>query len=309
MAAYKYKLIVITGATATGKTRLAARLAYDLDGEIISADSRQVYRGMDIGSGKDKADYLINNREISHHLIDIHDPGYEYNIHEFGRDFTRSLNEIQSRQKRPILCGGSGLYIETALCGHASTHTPNNQILREELSTLGQDDLVARLLRNRPVHNTTDTTNRERLIRAIEISEASTNNLRPPRIPHLMIGLRLERQILRQKITNRLTNRLNDGLIEEVQELLHAGIKPESLTFYGLEYKFVTLYVTGKISYLQLFELLNTAIHQFAKRQETWFRRMEKNGFIIHWMDASLPADELTNQAHQIINNIEKTNG
>lgn len=302
MADYYPKLIVVTGATATGKTRLAVRLAYDLDGEIISADSRQVYRGMDIGSGKDKAEYLINNLKINHHLIDIHDPGYEYNIHEFGRDFTRSMDEIKSRLKRPILCGGSGLYVETALRGHASTYTPHNQALREELSALSHAELVARLLRTRSIHNTTDTSDTERLIRAIEISEAPVDKSNQKTIPHLIIGLRLERSVLRQKITKRLTNRLQNGLIEEVDELLHSGVKPESLTFYGLEYKFVTLYVTGMITQQQLFEQLNTAIHQFAKRQETWFRRMERNGFVIHWLDADLPFEELIHRAHHIIN-------
>lgn len=296
------ELIVIIGATATGKTKLAARLAYDLNGEIISADSRQVYRGMDMGTGKDLADYVVNGIKIPYHLIDIHEPGHEYNIHDFGNDFRQSLDLVYKNGKQPILCGGSGLYVETVIKGYATDNVPENSQLRDELNLCSDAELISRLLATKKVHNTTDLTERARLIRAIEIGEYAKNNQSKTIIlKHLMIGLKLERQTLRQRITDRLTQRLNKGMIMEVKSLLDKGISPETLIFYGLEYKYLTWYVTGKISYSQMFNELNTAIHQFAKRQETWFRRMEKHGFTIHWIDASLPFESIAETAHQII--------
>ncbi|OFY16506.1 MAG: tRNA (adenosine(37)-N6)-dimethylallyltransferase MiaA [Bacteroidetes bacterium GWE2_42_24] len=295
------KLIVITGATATGKTKLAVRLAYDLNGEIISADSRQVYRGMNIGTGKDLADYEINGIKIPYHLIDIHEPGHEYNIHDFGHDFRHALQLIDKKGRQPVLCGGSGLYIETAIKGYASDSVPENPHLRDELRLYSDTELRDHLMILRKVHNTTDLTDRTRLIRAIEIGRHIANKPPETHIQHLMIGLKLERHVLRQRITDRLTQRLDEGMINEVYTLLDRGIEPEALVFYGLEYKYLTWYAIGKLSYKQMFSGLNTAIHQFAKRQETWFRRMEKNGFIIHWIDAALPFESVAKAAHQII--------
>jgi len=294
-------LIVITGATATGKTKLATRLAFDLNGEIISADSRQLYRGMDMGTGKDLADYVVNGTIIPYHLIDIHEPGFEYNIHDFGIDFQQSLNIVNNKGKQPILCGGSGLYVETAIKGYAAHTVQEDDKLREELNLYSDSELRDRLFAIKKVHNTTDLTERARLIRAIEIGEHSKNCQPKAVLKHLIIGLKLERQTLRQRITDRLIQRLNDGMISEVQSLLDRGIRPEALVFYGLEYKYLTWYATGKISYDQMFNELNTAIHQFAKRQETWFRRMEKNGFKIHWIDAALPFETIAENAHKII--------
>lgn len=294
-------LIVVTGATATGKTKLATRLAFDLNGEIISADSRQLYRGMDMGTGKDLADYVVNGTNIPYHLIDIHEPGYEYNIHDFGIDFHQSLNIVYNNGKQPILCGGSGLYVETAIKGYAAEIVPEDHKLREELSLYSDSELRDRLLAIKKVHNTTDLTERARLIRAIEIGEHSKNYQPKAILKHLIIGLKLERQTLRQRITDRLIQRLNEGMISEVQSLLDQGIRPEALIFYGLEYKYLTWYATGKISYNQMFNELNTAIHQFAKRQETWFRRMEKHGFKIHWIDAALPFEAIAENALKII--------
>lgn len=298
-----HKLIVVTGATATGKTRLAAWMAHRFNGEIISGDSRQVYRGMDIGTGKDLADYKIGDQPIPYHLIDIHDPGHEYNIHDFGHDFRNCLTDIQSRGKQPLLCGGSGLYIEAALKDYASATVPENKQLRDELSKLTPEELRQRLMSSRTVHNTTDLIEKERLIRAIEIAEFPVHNTGQTVLRHMMIGLKLERGQLRQNITSRLMSRLDNGMVEETRSLLGKGIPPESLIFYGLEYKYLTLFVTGKLSYEQMATQLNTAIHQFAKRQETWFRRMERQGFVIHWIDASLPFTAITNTATQIIEN------
>ena len=289
-------MITILGPTATGKTRLAAQVAHQLNGEIISADSRQVYRGMDIGTGKDYADYQVDGRQIPFHLVDIADAGYEYNVFEFREDFYMAFAEIQNRRKQPILCGGTGLYLEAVLSGYKMVKVPVNAELREKLSSKTIHELNLILSEFRELHNTTDSTDIQRTIRAIEIEEYLKNHTRQlndfPQIKSVIFGLQFDRQIIRQRITERLKSRLEGGMIEEVKTLLDSGLQPAQLSFYGLEYRFLTDYVTGKITYDDMFALLNTAIHQFAKRQMTWFRRMEKKGFQIHWIDGNLKDSE-----------------
>ena len=287
-----YDLIVLTGPTATGKTKLAAQIAYELDGEIISADSRQVYKGMDIGTGKDLADYVINGKIIPSHLVDMVEPGYEFNVFEYRQEFDKAFAHIRKRDKQAIMCGGTGLYLEAALAGYNMLKVPENPALRKKLLTYSHDELIEKLAALKPLHNTTDTSSRERLVRAIEIetyqkdkiSERSNN----PGFSYIIFALDFPRNIIRERITERLKLRLENGMTEEVQQLLKKGLKPEQLTFYGLEYKYITQYVTGEILWDEMFRKLNTAIHQFAKRQMTWFRRMEKKGFEINWIDGML---------------------
>lgn len=292
----RYDLIVITGPTATGKTRLAAELADMMDGEVISADSRQVYKGMDIGTGKDLADYVVSGRVVPAHLIDMLEPGYEFNVFEFQNHFIQAFEHIRKRGKQAFMCGGTGLYIEAALAKYRLLKVPVNQKLRKELELLSQDELVSRLENLRPLHNTTDTTERKRLIRAIEIE--TYNDKFPeerkdyPEFSYIIFALDFPRKEIRERITERLKNRLENGMIQEIQELIKKGLKPDQLMFYGLEYKYITQYVTGEINYDEMFGKLNTAIHQFAKRQMTWFRRMERRGFKIHWIDGSLDNSE-----------------
>jgi tRNA dimethylallyltransferase len=287
----KHNLIVILGPTASGKTRLAVRLAKDISSEIISADSRQVYRGMDIGTGKDLSEYVVNGVSVPYHLIDIVDPTYEFNVFEYQKSFYKSFSEISSRAIIPIVVGGTGLYIESIIMGYRMMEVPENSALRKELDKKDLRDLVKRLLTLNPeVHNTTDLKDRNRCIRAIEIMEyagagkGAYEEDRPIIIP-LVIGVRWERDMLRQKITNRLIERLQSGMIDEVKRLNESGIGWEKLNYFGLEYRYVGLYLQGKISYDDMFQKLNTRIHQFAKKQETWFRRMEKRGIKIFWID------------------------
>jgi len=290
------KLITILGPTATGKTKLAAYLSDRIGGEIISADSRQVYRGMDIGTGKDIDDYCIEGKKIRNHLVDIANPGDEYNVYEFQRDFRKAFNQIVDHNKVPVLCGGTGMYIDAILSGYELMKVPEDKQLRLGLESLTQEMLVDKLQQLGKLHNTTDITNRSRTIRAIEIGEYEKTN--PECIPEKIVvdsinfGIYFERSVLRERITERLKARLEGGMIEEVQGLLNNGLKVEQLTFYGLEYRFVTQYVIGVISYDEMFQKLNTAIHQFAKRQMTWYRRMEKKGILVHWIDGALPMDE-----------------
>ncbi len=282
-------LLVITGPTATGKTSLAAGLATVLDGEVISADSRQVYRGMNLGTGKDLGDFLVDGNMVPYHLIDIADPGYEYNLYEFQHDFLDAYRQIISRNKQPILCGGSGLYLEAAIGGYRLQKVPENPELRKQLEPMSMKDLVTMLVRLKTLHNITDITDRERLIRAIEIAsfeiEQKDKSYNYPTVNPQIFGIWFERSALRQRITRRLEQRLADGMVGEVKSLLDRGIKPEQLMFYGLEYRYLTRYILGDISYEEMFRKLNTAIHQFAKRQVTWFRRMEKKGYSILWID------------------------
>ncbi len=298
-------LITILGPTATGKTKLAAALAAMIGGEIISADSRQVYRGMDIGTGKDLEDYVFNGVKVPYHLIDIVDPGYEYNIFEYQKHFSEAFNDVVKRDKIPILTGGSGLYLDAVLNGYKLTSVPEDSFLRKQLNRLTDDELREKLKSYGNLHNTTDLIDRNRIIRAIEIKEYEKLNpdkvIDMPAIDAVIFGISYERQVIRQRITDRLVYRLNHGMIEEVEHLLKTGLKPEQLTFYGLEYKWLTLYVTGQIDYDEMFSSLNTAIHQFAKRQMTWYRRMEKKGTKIYWIDGAIPDENKLNAVLKVL--------
>ena len=279
-----YDLLCILGPTASGKTRYAVQLARELDGEILSGDSRQVYRGMDIGTGKDLAEY----GDIPYHLIDIVDAGEKYNIFQYQHDFEHAYRDIVERGKTPILCGGSGLYIEAATCGYHLPDVPPDPALRAELELLPTEALIARYEAIRKPHNTTDYDTRQRLIRALEIAlyEESHPVTRTAFLPRKTkyIGISVSREERNARIDRRLRARLEEGLIQEVRGLLDRGLSPEDLLYYGLEYKFVTLYLTGALSYDEMVERLQTAIHQFAKRQMTWFRGMERKGIEIAWM-------------------------
>lgn len=272
-----------------GKTAFAAHLALALDAEVISADSRQVFRGMDIGTGKDLGDYKIADRIIQSHLIDIADPGTEYNVFQFQRDFQTVRDSIIDRGRMPLMCGGTGLYLESVLFGYNLIDVPVNELLRYHLKELNSEELIHKLSSYRPLHNTTDILDRERLIRAIEIEMFKQQNkdqrLETDFSHTPVFGIRFDRKTVRERITARLTQRLNEGMIEEVKHLLDKGISKEQLMFYGLEYKYLTLYLSGDLNYDEMFRLLNTAIHQFAKRQMTWFRRMENKGIKIIWLD------------------------
>lgn len=291
-----YDLITILGPTASGKTSLATALADKLNAEIISADSRQVYCGMDIGTGKDLADYTINGKHIPYHLIDIVKPGYKYNVFEYQRDFLSAYNDIRQRGKLPILCGGTGLYIESVLKGYRLLPVPENPELRTRLSGMTLEELTALLRTYKTLHNTTDVDTPKRAIRAIEIEEyyrtAPVSERSFPRLESLIVGVSIDRDLRREKITRRLRQRLDEGMVDEVRQLLDKGLTPDDLIYYGLEYKYITLHVIGQLSFDDMFTRLETAIHQFAKRQMTWFRGMERRGFVIHWVDASLPMEE-----------------
>ena len=291
-------MLVILGPTASGKTALAARLAYDLDGEVISADSRQVYREMDIGTGKDRSDYLVKGKRIPVHLIDIADPGYEYNVFEYQMDFRKVYLEISDRDKTPILCGGSGMYLEAILKGYNLKMIESDSALTESLAQKTDEELKEILLTLRSSHNTTDLIDRKRTIKAIEIAVISDRNEKYPHgVPAfnaILCGIRFERETLRNRITERLKNRLQNGMIEEVKALLDKGLTASQLKFYGLEYRYITQFLEKELDYHTMFRLLNTAIHQFAKRQMTWFRRMERNGFNIHWIDGTLDDEKKT---------------
>ena len=293
----KYNLITILGPTASGKTGVAAKVASLFDGEIISADSRQVYRGMDLGTGKDYGDYQMDGKTVPYHLIDIVDAGYEYNVFEFQKDFLRVFAEITEREKLPVMCGGSGLYLESILKNYKLVRVPNNEPMREKLSGKSLDEL-AQILRTYKnyLHNQTDTESTKRAIRAIEIEEYYLTHPEietcMPEIRSLVVGVKFDRNSRRKRITSRLKQRLKEGMLDEVQCLLNSGLTPEQLTYYGLEYKYMTLHLTGQLTYQQMFDGLNVAIHQFAKRQMTWFRRMENQGIEIHWLDGYTPIEE-----------------
>lgn len=289
-------LICILGSTATGKTNLAANLAVLIKGEVISADSRQVYRAMDIGTGKDIDDYNVGDVSVPYHLIDIKDPGYEYNVYEFQNDFIKAYNKILQNNSIPILCGGSGMYLDSILRSYEMKKANINHELRNKLENKSDSELIKLLANKVPLHNTSDTSSRERLLRALEISSAEEDNLKKLKflqsIKSVNFGLLFERHVLRQRITDRLQSRLDNGMLNEIENLLEKGISKEELTFYGLEYRYLTLHVTGDISFTEMFDQLNTAIHQFAKRQMTWYRRMEKKGVRIHWIDGQLDMNE-----------------
>ena len=304
------KLIVITGPTATGKTRLAACVAAQCEGEVISADSRQVYRGMDLGTGKDLHDFMVGDLLVPYHLVDIVEPGYEYNVFEFQQDFVKAFSHIRKRRKQGILCGGTGLYIEAALKGYPLQKVEPDPELRESLQLLTNEELGKILETHRPLHNTTDLSDRERLIRAVEIEVYQKNN--PPEnrdypaFDPVIFAIHFERPVIRQRITERLERRLESGMLDEIHRLLSQGLKPDQLKFYGLEYRILTQYVIGEISYDEMFRTLNTAIHQFAKRQMTWFRRMERQGMSIQWIDGDLPLEEKVNHVLEKAGGISK---
>ncbi|WP_306571212.1 tRNA (adenosine(37)-N6)-dimethylallyltransferase MiaA [Hoylesella nanceiensis] len=297
----KYKMITILGPTASGKTSLVAALAYHLDAEIISADSRQVYQGMDIGTGKDLADYTVAGKHIPYHLIDICKAGSKYNVYQYQQDFLEVYNKIRETNKLPILCGGSGLYLEAILKGYHLSTVPPNEELRNQLNEMSHESLIQMLVEiqeqlNTKMHNSTDLDSKQRTIRAIEIGKHMLTEADPktnfPEMPSLIIGVDIDREERRRKITTRLHQRLEEGMIEEVKQLLNQGIAPEDLIYYGLEYKFVTEHIIGKLSYDEMVRQLEIAIHQFAKRQMTWFRGMERRGIKINWINASLPMEE-----------------
>ncbi|MBR8537311.1 tRNA (adenosine(37)-N6)-dimethylallyltransferase MiaA [Carboxylicivirga sediminis] len=285
-----YNLIVVLGPTASGKTTFAAHLAKYLDGEIISADSRQLYRGMDLGTGKDIEDYTIDGYTIPHHLIDIVDAGYKYNVFEYQADFFKAFEQVQANKHWPIMCGGTGMYIESVLKKYKLINVPVNQELRDSLQGKNLQELSGILSTYKSLHNQTDTDTVKRAIRAIEIEEYYKENpeieVELPDVNPLIIGVNIDREARRRKITSRLKKRLDEGMIDEVKQLLDSGVEPEDLIYYGLEYKYLTMHVMGQLSYKQMFDKLNVAIHQFAKRQMTWFRGMERKGANIHWIDA-----------------------
>ena len=294
------KLIVILGCTATGKTNVAVNLANKINGEVISADSRQVYRGMDVGTGKDLSEFTVDGIEIPHHLIDIVDAGAEYNVFEYQRDFLKAYESIQKRGNQAILCGGTGMYLEAVLKGYRLLDIPNDEQLRAVFENKTTEELVAELLKYKELHNTTDSIERDRIIRAIEIAKYEAENQALindyPNIEAKIFGIQFDRNVIKERITKRLKHRLkHEGMIEEVEGLIASGVAPERLKFYGLEYKLITQYLLGEIDRMEMFNKLNIAIHQFSKRQATWFRKMEKNGFKINWIDGDLPLEEKIN--------------
>ena len=303
------RMITILGPTASGKTPVAARLAAEIGGEIISADSRQVYRRMDIGTGKDLADYVVDGRQIPYHLIDIREPGTKYNLFEYQQDFFDAYETIRSRGAVPILCGGTGLYIEAVLKGYHLSPVPQNQPLRDALEGKSLEELTQMLTALKAktgsnMHNTTDVDSCQRAIRAIEIETYNIEHPTPrrelPPVDSLIIGIDIDRELRREKITRRLKARLEEGMVDEVRALLDEGIPADDLVYYGLEYKFVTEYLTGQTSYEEMCTRLEIAIHQFAKRQMTWFRGMERRGFMIHWINATLPMEEKIERIKQL---------
>lgn len=300
------ELITILGPTACGKTEFAAHLAAKLGTEIISADSRQMYRRMDIGTGKDLSEYDIEGQHIPYHLIDIVEPGYKYNLFEYQRDFLIAYNQIHQKGKTPILCGGTGLYIESVLKGYRLSPVPENSELRASLADKSLAELVEILKQYKTLHNVSDLDTVKRAIRAIEIADyykkTEKEEIPFPEIGSVVIGLEIDRESRRKKITQRLDARLHDGLVEEVKGLIDSGINPEDLIYYGLEYKYVTNYIIGNISYQEMHNQLEIAIHQFAKRQMTWFRGMEKRGIHINWIDTTQPMDKKLKQAIELIN-------
>lgn len=291
-----YDLIAILGPTASGKTPFAAALANELNTEIISADSRQIYRNMDLGTGKDLADYTVNGKQIPYHLIDIADPGYKYNVFEYQHDFLKAYESIKQKGCVPVVCGGTGMYLESILKGYKLLPVPENQELRARLADKSLEELTTILADYKNLHNSTDVDTAKRAIRAIEIEEyyvhTPIEGRSFPQLNSLIIGVDIDRELRREKITRRLHQRLEEGMVDEVRSLIGQGIQPDDLIYYGLEYKYLTLYIIGKLSYDEMFNQLEIAIHQFAKRQMTWFRGMERRGFTIHWMNARWPMEE-----------------
>lgn len=305
-------MITILGPTACGKTAFAAHLASNIGGEIISADSRQVYRAMDIGTGKDLDDYIVEGKKVPYHLIDIADAGEKYNVFRYQHDFLEAYNDIRSRNVVPILCGGTGLYIESVLRGYHLSPVPQNHALRASLEGKTLEELTDILKGYKALHNTTDTDTVQRAIRAIEIEDYCAKipleDRYFPEINSLVVGFDIERDLRREKITRRLKQRLDEGMVDEIRGLIEKGVSPDDLIYYGLEYKYLTLYVIGKMSYEEMVRLLEIAIHQFAKRQMTWFRGMERRGIEINWIDASLPMDERLDIVERLWNDYNRDN-
>ena len=291
-----YDILVVTGPTASGKTALAATLAHKLGGEVISADSRQIYRKMNLGTGKDYNDYIVDGRPVPYHLIDIADPGYKYNVFEYQRDFTKILVNMRSRSVFPVVCGGSGLYIDAIVSGYRMNEVPPDPEFRASLENKSLDELAEILSSYKKLHNVTDLDTKKRAIRAIEIERFNEMHREKqsasPDVKPLITGVLYSREDRRTRISARLRQRLAEGMIEEVKQMLEDGISPETLIYYGLEYKYLTLYLTGRLSYEEMFSGLEIAIHQFAKRQMTWFRGMERRGVKIHWIDGGLPFEQ-----------------
>jgi tRNA dimethylallyltransferase len=292
----KYDLITILGPTACGKTKFAATLSAVINGEIISADSRQVYRRMNLGTGKDYDDYTVDGKKIPYHLVDIMEPGEKYNVYEFQKQFIQAYREIRARNKMPVLCGGSGMYIDAVTRGYRLLPVPRNNELRKKLQSRSLRELSEILSAYKNLHNITDTDTRQRAIRAIEIEDYYKSNPLPqhkyPEIANIFIGIKTDVNTRRERISRRLHERLDRGMVTEVENLLKEGLAPADLVYYGLEYKYITLYITGELDYDTMVDKLNTAIRQFAKRQMTWFRKMEREGARIHWLDSSMPMQE-----------------
>lgn len=302
----KYDMLAIVGPTASGKTSFAVDVALTVDGaEIISADSRQVYRGMDIGTGKDLSEYKRGDVVVSSHLIDIADAGEKYNLFEFQRDFLVVYDDIKRRGAFPLMCGGSGMYVESVLKGYRLLPVPENPGLRAELEKKSLEELVAILEQYKILHNNTDTDTKKRAVRAIEIEEyyrtCPVDERSFPKINCLTVGIAVDREVRRERISRRLRERLENGMVAEVQYLLDSGVTPEQLIYYGLEYKFLTQYIIGEMAYDEMVKGLEIAIHQFAKRQMTWFRGMEKRGVHIHWIDAMQPREHLVEQVKELL--------
>jgi len=302
-----YDLLIVTGPTASGKTSLAVTIAIKTGGEIISADSRQVYRGMNIGTGKDYDDYIIENRRVPCHLIDIAAPGYKYNVFEYQRDFKAVYTSLKARKVFPVVCGGSGMYADSIISGYKMVEVAPDSGLRSNLEKKPMEELVEILSTYKQLHNSTDLDSKKRVIRAIEIEHFSKNKTKPvskfPKIRTLVVGILPDRESRRLNISNRLKQRLDSGMVDEVKHLMDQGVKDELLIYYGLEYKYITLYLTGKMSYADMVRDLETAIHQFAKRQMTWFRGMERRGVKINWLDWKLPLEEKINRVMELLNN------
>ena len=304
-----YDLLVITGPTASGKTSLAVAVASRLGGEVISADSRQVYRGMNLGTGKDYTDYIIDGKALPCHLIDIVDPGYKYNLFEYQRDFIKVYKGLRSRNVFPVVCGGSGMYADSIITGYKMSEVPPDSGLRVELEKKSMKELTEILSTYKNLHNTTDIDTKKRVIRAIEIEHSNNTKTKQntgfPAINSLVVGVMFDRERRRKRITERLEQRLAAGMVEEVRQLMEKGVDKETLIYYGLEYKYITLYLLGKLKYDKMINNLEIAIHQFAKRQMTWFRGMERKGIKIHWIDGELPMEEKTGKVLELLSTSE----
>jgi tRNA dimethylallyltransferase len=302
---FNYDLLIITGPTASGKTSLAVAVAKMIEGEVISADSRQVYRGMNIGTGKDYDDYLIEGRRVPCHLIDIADPGYKYNVFEYQRDFVRVYTSLRGRNVFPVVCGGSGMYTDSIISGYKMVEVPPDSGFRSNLEKKSMEELIEILSTYKELHNTTDIDTKKRVIRAIEIEHFNKNKIKNiskfPKIRSLVVGVLPDRESRRMNISKRLRERLDAGMIDEVKHLIEQGVSAEILIYYGLEYKYITLYLTGKMTYDDMVKDLEIAIHQFAKRQMTWFRGMERRGVKINWLDWKLTKEEKIGRVMELL--------